>query len=105
MHKTPCVKVGRKSGDTGLVSKRLERTWLERQAEAAALEVASTALPSLMQSLVSVTAAATASALTRAACSHKDFNFSDLHRSHPLLSPNMFSSEHSRGSPPPVMPR
>lgn len=43
-------------------------TWLERQADAAALEVASTALPSLMQSLVSVTAAATASALTRAAC-------------------------------------
>ena len=47
------------------------RTWLERQAEAAALEVASTALPSLMQSLVSVTAAATASALTRAACASR----------------------------------
>ena len=44
------------------------RAWDERQAEAAALEVASTALPSLMQSFVSATAAATASALMRAAC-------------------------------------
>ena len=43
------------------------RAWLERQADAAALLVASTAFPSLMQSFVSVTAAATASALTRAA--------------------------------------
>ncbi len=47
---------------------KIKSTWLERQAEAEALEVASTAFPSLMQSLVKVTAAATASALTRAAC-------------------------------------
>ena len=46
-------------------------TWPERQADAAALLVASTALPSLMQSFVRVTAAATASALTRAACSRR----------------------------------
>ena len=46
----------------------MQGTCEERHADAAAFDVASTALPSLMQSLVSATAAATASALMRAAC-------------------------------------
>ncbi len=53
----------------------------ERQADAAALEVASTALPSLMQSLVRATAAATASALMRAACARGRWRASSASRS------------------------